>query len=530
MAAETQKFYLTTSIAYTNAPPHLGFALELIQADVIARYQRILGKDVFFLTGTDEHGIKIAQAAQKSNKTPEQFTDEISKEFQNLTKILNISNNDFIRTTDKLRHWPKVQEIWLKLKKNDDIEKRKYQGFYCVGCEAFVKEKDLISGKCPIHQKEPEKVEEENYFFKLSKYSERIKEIIEKNEVEIIPESRKNEMLSFVKQGLEDVSFSRPIEKLKWGIPVPEDNSQTIYVWADALINYLSALDYPNSKKFKDFWPPDIHFLGKDILRFHATIWLGLLLSLKLDLPKKIFVHGFITSNGQKMSKSLGNIVDPIELVKKYGADAVRYFLLAEIPPTEDGDFTYERFEERYNSDLANGIGNLVARSTTLAEKFWKGIIPNIDVEKAGDTWIFPEIPKPSKSGNYTFRNHTRFALQLINYNISLFQFNRMLTDMFGVLGGLDKSINDYALYDPSKKINNNQISLNEKLYAVLEELRFIAWLILPFLPDTADKIFEQLGLDSEKEKEKTFEGAIKWGGLKAGSEIKKGDLLFPRI
>ncbi|MEK7071762.1 MAG: methionine--tRNA ligase, partial [Patescibacteria group bacterium] len=355
------KFYITTSIAYTNAPPHIGFALETIQADVLARYRRVSGDGVFFLTGTDEHGAKIAKAAEKFGKNPQEFTDEISAKFQELTKGLNLSNDDFIRTTDQSRHWPTVKDIWLKLKENNDIYKKNYKGLYCLGCEAFITQKDLIDGKCKIHLKEPEAIDEENYFFRLSKYSSKIEELIKKDEVKIIPQEKKNEMLNFVRQGLEDISFSRPSKDLKWGIPVPDDDSQTIYVWADALVNYLLP---------KKYWPADIHCLGKDILRFHATIWLGMLLSSKLPLPKSIFVHGFITSNGQKMSKSLGNVVDPFELIRKYGADAVRYFLLREIPPTEDGDYTRQKFEARYNSDLASGLGNLVARVITLGAKF----------------------------------------------------------------------------------------------------------------------------------------------------------------
>ncbi len=364
------KFYITTSIAYTNAFPHAGFALELIQADVLAHHHRLLGDDVFFLTGTDENGLKNFQAAEKAGKTPQEFVDGISAKFKELTRILNISNDDFIRTTDKKRHWPTVQKVWLKLKENDDIYKKKYKGLYCVGCEAFIKEKDLIDGKCPIHKKEPQILEEENYFFRLSKYQKKIKEIIEKEKIKIIPESRKNEILSFIRQGVEDISCSRSKENLKWGVPVPDDNTQIIYIWLEALLNYISALDYAkNGPNFKKFWPADIHCVGKDIFRFHSLLWPAMLLSLKLPLPKTIFVHGFITVAGQKMSKSLGNVIDPFELVKKYGVDPVRYYLLSEIPSTEDGDFTYEKFEKRYNSDLASGIGNLVARIRAMAGK-----------------------------------------------------------------------------------------------------------------------------------------------------------------
>ena len=371
MPNQNKKFYITTSIAYTNAPPHIGFAQEVVQADALARYHRLLGENVFFLTGTDENGAKVAKAAEEAGQSPKEFVDEISKKFKALRDILNLSNDDFIRTTDQKRHWPTVKNIWLELKENGDIYKKKYKGLYCVGCEAFVKENDLVDGKCPIHEKNPEVIEEENYFFCLSKYQNQLKKIIRAEKIKIIPETRKNELLSFITQGLEDVSCSRSREKLGWGIPVPKDNTQTIYVWLEALVNYLSALNHTtNGDKFKKFWPSDVHCIGKDIfIRFHGSLWPAMLLSLKLDLPKTIFVHGFITVNGQKMSKSLGNVIDPLELVKKYDTDPVRYFLLREIPPTEDGDFTYQKFEARYNSDLASGLGNLVARVLTMAKK-----------------------------------------------------------------------------------------------------------------------------------------------------------------
>ncbi|MEK9134755.1 MAG: class I tRNA ligase family protein [Patescibacteria group bacterium] len=449
------KFYITTSIAYTNASPHIGFALEAIQADVLARYHRNLSEDVFFLTGTDEHGAKIAKAAEKSGKNPQEFTDEISAKFHGLTKGLNLSNDDFIRTTDQARHWPTVKDIWLKLKKNNDIYKKNYKGLYCLGCEAFITQKDLIDGKCKIHLKEPEAIGEENYFFRLSKYSNKIEELIKKDEVKIIPQEKKNEMLNFVRQGLEDISFSRPSKDLKWGIPVPDDDSQTIYVWADALVNYLLP---------KKYWPADIHCLGKDILRFHATIWLGMLLSSKLPLPKSIFVHGFITSNGQKMSKSLGNVVDPFELIRKYGADAVRYFLLREIPATEDGDFTIEKFEQRYNADLASGLGNLVARVITLAEKF------KIQISKSKIN------PKFEIQINKT-REKYKKALEE-------FKFNEALIAIWELISFCDKIINEEKPWEGGKEkiIDDLQITIIE-----------IANLIKPFMPETSGKIIEQI-------------------------------------
>ncbi len=450
-----EKYYITTSIAYTNAPPHLGFALESIQADVLARFNRALEKDVFFLTGTDEHGSKIAKKAKELDKNPQEFVDEISSQFKELTKALNISNSDFIRTTDKERHWPIVIDFWKRLEKNGDLYKKKYQGYYCSGCEAFVTEKDLEDKKCPIHQKELELVEEENYFFKLSKYQEEIKKAIESDQLEIIPETRKNEVLSFLSQGLEDISFSRSRDKLKWGIPVPGDDSQVMYVWADALSNYISALGGEESK----YWPADVHCVGKDILKFHALIWPAMLLSLKIALPKKIFVHGFVSVDGQKMSKSLGNVIDPFDLVEEYGADAVRYYLLREIPSSQDGDFSKQRFEERYNADLASGIGNLVSRVKVMSDKV--GIKPgNIkDVE--------PEIVKAQKK-----------------YKEALdgFRFNEALKAVWELISFCDKYIEKEKPWEHQK--NSTQVLGN--LSIVLDN---IAELLEPFLPETAQKV-----------------------------------------
>jgi len=427
----------------------------------------LFGEAVFVLTGTDDHCQKVVKAAENERKDPQEFTDDIAEKFKSLTKNLNILNDDFIRTTDQKRHWPVVQEVWQKLKENGDIYKKKYQGLYCVGCEAFITKKDLIDGRCKIHQKEPEVVEEENYFFKLSKYSKEIEEIIKKDKIKIIPEGRKNEMLIFVSQGLEDVSFSRPRKDLKWGIPVPDDNSQTIYVWADALVNYISALGGFDNKKFKKYWPPDIQFLGKDILRFHATIWLGILLSLRLKLPKNIFVHGFITSGGQKMSKSSGKVVDPFDLVKKYGVDAVRYFLLREIPAAEDGDFTEEKFKERYNADLAGGIGNLVARVLTLATKF--------KIQKS--------------KGKITIQNF-KFAEVLVSIKdktkgfIENFKFNEALSEIWGLISMCDKYVNEEKPWEGERE---NVIS--DLLITIAE----ITELLKPFLPETSEKIFKQM-------------------------------------
>jgi len=498
-----EKFYITTSIAYTNAPPHIGYALELIQADVLARYHKLLGEDVFFLTGTDEHGVKIERKAKEEGKTPKEFTNEISEKFKELTKALNISNNDFIRTTEG-RHQKVVESVWADLLKNRDIEERAYKGLYCVGCEAFVKEKDLIDGKCPNHQKEPEIVEEKNYFFKLSKYSKEVEEKIQKNEIEIIPETRKNEILSFMGQGVEDISISRPKEKQGWGIPVPGDNSQTIYVWFEALINYLSPEKY---------WPANIHCIGKDIFRFHALMWPAMLLAMGKKCPKKIFVHGYLTVGGQKMSKSLGNVVDPFELVEKYGADAVRYFLLREISSTEDGDFTEEKFKERYNGDLANGIGNTVSRILALAKKKYNGVVPTVGIDQNKVNPLRDYILNqvfPSWEGCFS--------------NGKVFYFNICLEQIIRGFKKIDEEIGQNKPWEWTKKESESEV-LKEVFYSWLAAIRVFACMIFPFLPDSAEKILSQFDLNTEDELKN-----IKWGGLKAGTKIKKGDPLFPRL
>jgi methionyl-tRNA synthetase len=455
-----KKTYITTSIAYTNAPPHIGFALELVQADVMARHYRSQGRDVFFLTGTDEHGIKINLKAQEEKKKVEEFTDQISGQFQELTRKLNVSNDDFIRTTDQEKHWPGVFKMWQAIKK--DIYLKKYQGLYCVGCETFLMKKDLIDGKCIYHQKEPEVVQEENYFFRLSKYADLIKEKIENDSIKIIPEKRKNETLSFLKQGLKDVSFSRPKEKVVWGIPLPEDPSHLIYCWADALTNYLSALGYGRNNDYQDFWPADIHFIGKDIFKFHALIWPGMLLSAGLDLPKKIFIHGFITVNGQKMSKSLNNVVDPLDLIERYGTDAFRHYFLSEISPTEDGDFSEEKFKARYNADLAGGIGNLLARVVVLSKE--------VDIKKATEEII--ERVKETEEKRVSF--------------LEEFKFNSCLAEIYSLIKFADQYIEKNKPWQ--KKEDSFQVVSN--LVFIVKE---IARMINPFMPEASEKMLQQI-------------------------------------
>ncbi len=489
MKGKNNKFYITTAIDYVNGKPHIGHALEKVQADALARFHRARGEEVWFLTGTDEHGAKIARAAVAAGKDPKEFVDETSQGFRKMKETLNLSWDDFIRTSDQERHWPGVQKLWRKLDEAGKLYKKSYRGLYCVGHESFVTEKDLVDGICRDHQKEPEVIEEENYFFKLSDYSGEIGKRIESGELTIIPESRKNEILSFIKGGLEDVSFSRPAKDLSWGVPVPNDVDHTMYVWCDALTNYISGIGYGRDENnFESWWESDevVHVIGKDILRFHAAIWPGMLLAAGVALPKKIIVHGFITVEGQKMSKTVGNVIDPVDLVEKYGIDPVRYYLLREIPSGEDGDFSRKKFEERYNGDLANGLGNLVARVTTLGEK-----VSPMPVQKNED--VTKEIERVRAS---------------VQKYIESFRLNEALGAIWELISFGDKYINDTKPW----KIKNDPSSLQKIITDAAMLIDAIQGLVEPFLPDTAERIREQIMVGDRE------------------VTIKKAGNLFPRL
>lgn len=460
------RFYISTALPYVNADPHIGFALELIQADVIARYQRSLGKEVFFSSGTDENGLKISQAAEAAGLSVEEFAKKHSEKFRGLKELLNVSFDDFIRTTEQ-RHIKAVEKLWHKCEK--DIYKKKYKGLYCVGCEQFLKEKDLVNGLCPEHNRKPELIEEENYFFKLSKYQKQLRGLIERDEYKIVPETRKNEALAFIDQGLEDICISRSAERAHgWGIDVPSDKTQKIWCWWDAVINYISALGYgSDGQKFKKFWLENenrVHVIGKGILTFHSVYWPATLLSANLPLPKTLFVHGYITSEGQKMSKSLGNVVSPYDLVHKYGVDPVRYFFLREIPSTKDGDFSYQKFEERYDCDLAKGLGNLVARVLALAKK--------LDVQ-------LPVISQTALSFVTEAKLKYEKALQG-------FQFSEALIAIWDIIGTLDRFIETEK---PWEQKDNAKKVIQDCLFGLKE----IAGLLEPFLPQTSERIIQEL-------------------------------------
>lgn len=493
------KFYITTAIVYTNGPVHIGYAMELIQADVLARYHRQIGDQTWFLTGTDEHGTTVSRAAQKNNTEPQSFVDSIAEQAQDLTRKLNISNDDFIRTSDQKRHWPTPVKIWNQLKESGDLYKGTYKGLYCVGHESFIKKTDLVDGVCPLHKTVPEEIEEENYFFKLSEYKDTIIKKIKNDELKIVPASKKPEILNVVKDA-EDISVSRPSSVLTWGIPVPGDDSQRLWVWLDALPNYISALGYATGdEKFKKYWPADIHLIGKDILRFHALIWPAILLSLGIELPKSIFVHGFITVDGQKMSKTIGNVVDPFAMIEKYGADVVRYFLLREIPSDEDGDFSEERLRERYISDLANGLGNLVQRVATLIDTKMDGEI--IYHEK-----LLPDVEELNEVENDTE----------INKYIENFKLHEALALIWKKIDVANAFVNEEA---PWKLVDENPEQFQKVMLALVEMVHHIAWNLQPFMPETAAKIREVFGDTNNKVISNDFHFVI-----------KKGAVLFPRL
>lgn len=480
------KYYITTTIPYANAPPHVGHALEFIQADILARWNRLKGNDTFYLTGTDEHGTKNYQTAKKQGIAPKKFVDGNVAFFKKLIKILNISNNNFIRTTDKKKHWPGVFEMWEKLAEKGDIYKKKYSGYYCSGCERFVTEKDLVDGRCADHPSlKIEKISEENYFFRLSKYSDDIKKKIKSDELKIYPTKSKNDFLALIKDGLKDVSFSRNKKQLPWGIPVPGDKKQVMYVWADALTNYLTGIGFPN-KKYKKYWPADVHVVGKDMLRFHTGIWPGMLLSAGLPLPKNVIVHGFLTIEGKKMSKSVGNVVDPIKIAEKYGADSVRYFFARNFVFGEDGDFAEKALADRHNNELADKLGNLVSRVSALAEKY-------------GIKKVSLDI-------------YTANIVKKVSDLIEKFEFDKALNSIFAFIDTLNQFVQERRIWETQSK---------EDLYELATGIRLVAILLWPFIPETSEKIA------------KTFRFKISLEELNKPLKvikIKKAEILFVKI
>lgn len=522
------KFYITTSIPYVNGPPHIGHALEFVQADAIARWRRLEGDDVFFLTGTDEHGAKIARAAEAAGKDTQTFVDEQSQHFRDLIKQLAVTPDETIRTSDTKHHWPGAEEIWKRMAKRGDIYKGIYKGLYCVGHEAFVTEKDLINGICQDHGKAPEYIEEENYFFHLSEYAEEVKRQIEQGYMQIVPSTRANEILAFLNEGVEDISFSRPAKDIPWGIPVPEDSSNTMYVWCDALTNYISALGFGTSSddRMRAYWPCDIHLVGKDIARFHALIWPAMLLSAGLPLPKKIFVHGHIHAGGRKMSKSLGNVIDPSALIETYGAEAVRYVLLGHVPLFGDADLTEERIHELYTAHLANGLGNLVSRVSAMCVQYFEGAITRpadallASVPLKSDIDVLNVHDRDMKVGSTTVELFIREnTLPRYRSFWEEYRLDAALQEVMRLFRVLDGYIQDY---EPYKLIKTDREETEAVLWNLVAGIHQAVRLLVPFLPKTATVIAEVLGASPDETNEDM--------GARTKYIITKREPLFPRI
>ncbi len=503
----SKTFYVTTPIYYVNDVPHIGHAYTTLAADVLARYRTIQGDRVFFLTGTDEHGQKVEKAANSAGETPLELADRVMKRFQALWEKLNINYSDFIRTTQE-RHKKGVADIFSQLMAQGDIYLGEYEDWYCTPCETFWTETQLNEGKCPDCNRLVDKLKEESYFFRMSSYQERLLEYIDANPDFIQPKSKRNEIVSFVKEGLRDLSVSRTT--FNWGIPVPGNEKHIIYVWFDALSNYITALGYPDKNgDYGSFWPVDVHLIGKDILRFHAVYWPTFLMAAGLPLPKKVFAHGWWTVEGQKMSKSLQNVVEPNMLIDRYGVDAVRYFLLREVPFGLDGDFSHAALVNRINSDLANDLGNLLNRSTAMITKYFEGILP-----KCG----------PMSDLDRAYMEKSISMITSVDTHISELAFSKALQSIWETISAGNKYIDENAPWALAKDPAMAE-RLGTVMYCLAESQRLVYSLLAAFMPTTAEKGLGYLGGEYPP-----TTASLQWGKLCGGTKIIKAEALFPRI
>lgn len=509
----TKNYYITTPIYYVNDVPHIGHAYTTIAADIMARYQRLNGREVFFLTGTDEHGQKIENTAAENGETPIELADRVVVRFQELWKVLNISNSDFIRTTEQ-RHKSAVNEIYRKILEKGDIYLGEYEGWYNVGEESFITGTQLEEINKLPEDKRPkiDKIKEQSYFFRLSDYQDRLLQFYKENPGFISPKNRLNEVVSFVDGGLRDLSISRTT--FSWGIPVPDNPEHVLYVWFDALTNYLTACGYPENKaEFENTWPPDLHLVGKDILRFHAVYWPAFLMSAGLPLPKKVFAHGWWTVEGEKMSKSLGNVVDPYQVADEFGVDVFRYFLMREIPFGQDGDYSNTSLVNRINGELANGLGNLVSRTLGMIEKYFNSKIPTPSE--------FDEIDKE-------IEKKALHTAEKVGREIENIEYSKALTTIWEFIGDVNKYVDDMHPWTLAKDGETERLST--VLWVLVESIRVINILISPFMPKTSTLIFEKINPDNKTGEVANFNDSKKWGLIKPGTSINKGDNLFNRI